>query len=135
MDVIRVESSRGSAEYPDPQPGLFIFADGYYSMVWLITTEPVPDSADTWHPTDDEKARNFSSMIVNSGTYAVSDTLITTYPLVAKTPEFVGGVATYRYRVVADTLWMESTNILSRTGVVDPGVGKIRLPLRLVRPR
>ncbi|MFH1501619.1 MAG: hypothetical protein ABIG03_01100 [Candidatus Eisenbacteria bacterium] len=54
--------------------------------------------------------------------------------IVAKTPEFVGGMAVYRYRVSADTLWMESTDIVSRDGVVDPGVGKFRLPLRLVRP-
>jgi hypothetical protein len=134
MDEITVISARGEASYPDPQPGLFIFSGGHYSMVWSLAAEPVPDSEEVWHPTDEEKASCFSTLIVNSGTYSVSDTLLTTVPLAAKTPEFVGGFATYRYRVVGDTLWMESTNIVSRDGVVDPGVGKFRLPLRLVRP-
>ena len=134
MDSITVISSHGKAVYPDPQPGLFVFSGEHYSMVWSIAMEPTPDSEELWYPTEEEKARSFSSLIVNSGTYTVSDTLVTTYPMVAKTPEFVGGMATYRYRVVADTLWMEMTNTVSRGGVVDPGVGKVRLPLRLVRP-
>lgn len=134
MDAITVISPRGQTSYPDPQPGIFMFADGYYSMVWMLTTEPLPDSAETWKPTDVEKVDSFDSVIVNSGTFTLTDSLLTTHPMVAKTPEFVGGVAVYRYRVEADTLWMESVDIRSRGGVQDPGVGKFQLPLRLVRP-
>lgn len=134
MDEISVISSHGEAVYADPQPGLFIFSGGHYSMVWSWATEPLPDSEEMWRPTDEEKIRSFSAIIVNSGSYTASDSLVTTVPVVAKTAEFVGGMASYRYRVVADTLWMEMTNTVSRSGVVDPGVGKFRMPLRLVRP-
>jgi hypothetical protein len=53
--------------------------------------------------------------------------------VVAKTPEFIGGYAEYDYRVEGDTLWIDMTNAVSHGGVVDPGVGRIRLPLKLVR--
>lgn len=134
IDEITVISPRGEVTYPDPQPGIYIFADGYYSMVWSWAVQPMPDSEEIWRPSEEEKVRSFSSLIINSGTYTVSDTLVTTYPMVAKTPEFVGGMATYRYSVVADTLWMEVTNTVSHSGVVDPGIGKVRMPVKLVRP-
>lgn len=133
MADITVISSRGENRYPDPAPGLFVFGDGYYSMVWMLLTEVPPDFEETWKPTDEEKAAAFSSIIVNSGTYTWTDSTVTTTPLVAKTPEFIGGSAVYAYRVDGDTLWMDATDTVSRDGVKDPGVGLVRIPLKLVR--
>ena len=83
--------------------------------------------------TDEEKAAAFSSIIVNSGTYTLSDSLLTTFPTVAKTPEFIGGRATSAWRVSGDTLRLDMTDCLSSGGVRDPGVGVVRIPLTLVR--
>jgi hypothetical protein len=133
--VVRIDviSERGENSYPDPAPGLFIFGDRYYSMVWMPLTEIPSDFEETWKPTEEEKAAAFSSIIVNAGTYTVTDSTLTTLPIVAKTPEFIGGSATYDYRVKGDTLWIDMTDALSRDGVRDPGVGRIRIPLTLAR--
>ncbi len=133
MAEIAVISARGENRYPDPAPGLFIFGESHYSMVWMLLTEVPPDFAETWKPTEEEKAAAFSSIIVNSGTYTYTDSTVTTTPTVAKTPEFIGGSAVYAYKVEGDTLWMDATDTVSRDGVRDPGIGLVRIPLKLVR--
>ena len=133
MKEIAVVSERGENHYPDPAPGLFMFDESHYSMVWMPLTEIPADFEEIWKPTEEEKAAAFSSIVVNSGTYTYTDTTLTTIPSVAKTPEFIGGYATYTYRVAGDTLWMEMTDTVSRDGAQDPGVGLFSMPLKLVR--
>lgn len=130
IDVI---SDRGESRYPDPAPGLFMFDESHYSMVWMPLTEIPADFEEIWKPTEEEKAAAFSSIVVNSGTYTYTDSTVTTIPTVAKTPEFIGGYAVYDYSVVGDTLWIEMTDTVSNGGVQDPGVGLFRMPLKLVR--
>jgi len=130
---IRIVSKRGEYTDPEPQPSLFIFGEEHYSMVWMPFGEPLADFAEIWKPTDEEKLTSWSSIVVNSGTYTYTDSTVTTFPLVAKTPEFVGGYAVYDYRVVADTLWMEMTECMSSGDVQDPGIGAYTMPLKLTR--
>ena len=133
MKEITVVTQRGENSYPDPAPGLFIFGEDYYSMVWMPLTEAPEDFAEVWRPTEGEMATAFGSIIVNSGTYTYTDSTVVTLPLVAKTPEFIGGTATYTYSIIGDTLRMEMTDALSHGGVRDPGIGVISIPLKLVR--
>lgn len=133
MVEIAVISPRGENRYPDPAPGLFVFGESYYSMVWMPLTEVPSDFEEIWKPTEEEKAAAYSSIVVNSGTYTYTDSTVTTMPTVAKTPEFIGGYAVYTYRVEGDTLWMDMTDTVSRDGVQDPGVGQFRMPLKLAR--
>jgi hypothetical protein len=130
---IRVVSQRGEYTDPEPEPGLFIFGKEHYSMIWMPFGEPLLDFAEIWRPTDEEKLTSWNSIVVNTGTYTYTDSTVTTYPLVAKTPEFVGGFAVYDYRVVADTLWMEMTDCMSSGDVQDPGIGVYTMPLKLIR--
>jgi len=116
-----------------PQPGLYLFTRSHYSIVWIPTGEPRKESARPWFPTDLEKVHDFDTVIVNSGTYETTDSVLTTRPFVAKTPEFMGGWAAFRYRVAGDTLWMTGTDIYSRGGVRDPGVDAVRATVKLVR--
>ena len=133
MKEISVISERGENTYPDPAPGLFVFGESHYSMVWMPLTEIPPDFEEIWKPTDEEKAAAFNSIVVNSGTYTYTDTTVTTIPTVAKTPEFIGGFAVYTYTVDGDTLRMEMIDTVSRGGIRDPGVGVFSMPLKLVR--
>jgi hypothetical protein len=91
-------------ENSNPLPGLMIFTSGYYSMVWMPGTEPVSDNDKVWYPTDQEKIAQFNALIVNSGKYAFRDSLLITEPIVAKTPEFVGGKASYVWTLNNDTM-------------------------------
>jgi hypothetical protein len=124
---------QGKFTNTDPQPGLFIFTREYYSMVWMPRSVKLPDNKQIWQPTDQEKVDQFNSIIVNSGSYTFSDSLLTTIPLVAKTPEFIGGKATYRWSFKKDTLSISVLNIYSHNGIPDEGAIKYRTTIKLLR--
>ena len=117
----------------NPQPGLHIFTPSHYSMVWMPVRERPADAADRWVLTDEEKVRAFGSIIVNSGTYELTDSTIVTHPYVAKTPEFIGGRAVHEYRVDGDTLHMTLVDAYAHDGVLDSGARTWRIVRTLVR--
>jgi len=123
----------GETVNPTPQPSLYIFTAHHYSMIWIPGREPRQGSAKTWFPTYDEKVRDFETFIVNSGTYELTDTTLTTHPMVAKTPEYVGGKGVFDYRIVADTLWLTNVDIYSSDRTQDPYIVQYKSPLKLVR--
>ncbi len=93
------------------QPSLFIFLKQHYSVMFVPGSEPRElFSGDEpvlgWlDPTDAEKLAAYDSFIANSGTYELTDSTLTTRPMVAKNPNFMaGGSLTFTYRVEADTL-------------------------------
>jgi hypothetical protein len=66
------------------------------------TDEPVLGSAES---TDAEKVAAFDSFIANSGTYELTDSTLTTRPMVAKNPTFMaGGSLTFTYQIEGDDL-------------------------------
>ena len=110
------ESPDASWTDTSPQPSLYVFAKQHYSIMLVPSgpdgrsqprelfsgDEPVLGST---QPTDAEKVAAFDSFIANSGTYEVSDSSLTTRPIVAKTPNFMsGGALTYIYQIEGDTL-------------------------------
>ncbi len=117
----------------EPQPGLFLFTQNHYSMIWTPGNNPRENSQTIWSPTAEEKIAFFNTIIVNSGIYEQTDSTFTTRPLVAKTPEFIGGSALYTYHARQDTLWLTIMNTISRDGVIDSGITLYRTSLKLVR--
>ena len=124
---------QGKFTNSNPQPGLFIFTGDYYSMVWMPRTVKLPDNKQIWQPTDQEKVDQFNSIIVNSGSYTISDSLLLTVPMVAKTPEFIGGKATYRWSFDNDTLSIAVLNIYSHNDILDEGAKKYPTIIKLLR--
>jgi hypothetical protein len=133
--VVQIKLELSGKEYvnAEPQPGMMIFTSEYYSMVWMPQDKKQPDNTTIWQPTDIEKIQQFNSIIVNSGSYTLSDSLLTTFPLVAKTPEFIEGKADYHWSVRQDTLQLIVREIYSRDGVLDEGAQKYPTTLLLVR--
>lgn len=129
----RTVGPEGEVVNDAPLPGFFSFAERHYSMTWSPGRERLPDNVRTWFPTDEEKTAQHDAIIVNAGTYELTDSILTVRPLVAKTPEYVGGLGRYSWRVVADTLWVTTLDIRARTGVQDPFVGRYRSYHKLTR--
>jgi len=100
----------GEWEWNPVQPSLYIFMDGYYSMVQVNGNEPRPLMPDgtTWDNMTEEQFRSVCSTAVfsaNSGTYEVSGSSLTTKPMVAKWPAFMeGGSASFSFSVKDDVL-------------------------------
>jgi len=90
-----------------PQPGLLLFAGGYYSYTLINGDEPRPGlppgfaSAEqllmVWNP--------FSA---NAGTFEISGDTMRRRPIVAKDPNAMapGAYNEYTFRISADTLWI-----------------------------
>jgi hypothetical protein len=133
IEEIRTVGPDLDATNTDPQPGLYIFTSGFYSMVWSPGRESRKDSARMWEPTDEEKVRDFNTIVVNSGTYETVDSTLIVRPLTAKTPEYVGGHATYTYQVQGDKLRLTLLDTFSHNGIEDQGIARYRTTLWLRR--
>jgi hypothetical protein len=128
-----VSGPEGESVDAQPLPGLYIFTREHYSIVRMLGGQLPPDNARLWFPTMAEKAGQHDAIIVNAGTYELADSILTTHPVAAKTPEFIGGRTVYVWKIVADSLWLTTLDIRSRDDVQDPFVSSYRLVIRLVR--
>ena len=86
----------------NPQPGLCIFSDRHFSTLLVLGTEDrMPFTDET---TDEEVLAAYQRFIAFAGTYEVTNTELTTHNFVAKLPNAMNGVSTYRYTVHGDSL-------------------------------
>lgn len=122
--VTRRTSASGRAVDP-AQPGVFIFTEGHYSAVYSLGAAPRPLSAAGFRPTTEEKVAQYDTIIVNTGTYDVNSSTITFRPMVAKSPEFVGGHATMVYEINDDELSLTEQSILAADGTPVGNVGDV----------
>ncbi|MDH4271058.1 MAG: lipocalin-like domain-containing protein [Candidatus Aminicenantes bacterium] len=83
--------SKNSCEHP----GLYIFQDDYYCMAPIQGDEPRMEFENPWNPTKEETIEAYMSFLANAGTYDLKDSIMTTYPTIARVPNFVGGSASY----------------------------------------
>ena len=87
----------------DPQASLVIFTEHHYSMMYVPGQTPRALFREST-PTDAEKIAAYDSFIANSGTYVVTDSTLTTRPIVAKNPSFTG--LSFVFRLWGDSLWL-----------------------------
>jgi hypothetical protein len=79
-----------AAPISDPQPGLYIFTRGYYSVALVNGTQErpaIPPPKDPPRLTDAEKITRYehwSSFSANSGTYEIKGSMLIRRPIVAK---------------------------------------------------
>lgn len=121
--VTAVDPGDGSPVISPSQPGLYIFAEGYYSAVYAPRAEPRVPSAIAFQPTLEERAAQHETIIVNTGTYEVSGSTITYRPIIAKSPAFVGGHATAEFTIDGDTLTLLEKTVVDAAGTSAPNVG------------
>ncbi len=102
----------GDRKLDNVQPSLYLFHDGYYSIMLVRGNEPRPlmPEGTTWDSMTEEQLRSVCSGAVftaHSGTYEVSGSSLTTKPMIAKWPNFMEGAsATYTYRVDGEWLYI-----------------------------
>ena len=112
----------GSPAIDPSQPGLYIFAEGYYSGVYAPGADLRVPSATTFVPTAEEMVAQYESIIVNTGTYEISGATVTFRPIIAKSPGFVGGQATSEFSIDGDMLTLTGLTVVGADGVSAPDV-------------
>ena len=137
--VVAVEvTGNGATVHSQPQPSLVLFSGEYYSWSRVTTTtHRALFVAEI--PTDAERIAAYDSVLFNAGKYAVSDSTLTVWPVVARNPNYMAGASeSYRYRLSGDTLWLEqsSDDVHFWLGdrLVSPAAAReLRLELRRLR--
>lgn len=108
-------------EYPSSsQENFLLFTDRYYSMNRASGNEPSEFYKKRFQPSDSEKLNRYNSLLVNSGTYSIEDSILEIQPIFALVPEFVGGIGKFDYALYNDTLELDWKVILSTDSVPDP---------------
>jgi hypothetical protein len=113
-----IVTGANASNVANPQPGLFIFAQRHYSVMWVPGNQPrTLFKAES--PTDEEKIAAYDSFVANSGTYEVDGATLTLHPMVARSPNFMaGGVSKSQLRIEGTTLWLtqKNTDVIVSTG-------------------
>jgi hypothetical protein len=94
-----------------PQPGLVLFTQRHYSLMYVEGSARRAPYADPSSPTDAEKVAAFNTFTGHSGTFTVADSMIEMHIVVSKSPSLMGtdlrtSFARFAYRRVGDTLWL-----------------------------
>jgi hypothetical protein len=100
--------AEGDWEWDPVQPSLYIFMDGYYSIMLVSGSEArplMPDDANRESITDEQMRSIFMTFIANSGTYEISGDVLATKPMVALWPNFMeGGSDAVTFRIESGML-------------------------------
>jgi hypothetical protein len=104
----------------NPQPGLYIFTSGHYSVMTVNAAKPrttVPFQGTNL--TDAQKIAlydHWAPFTANSGTYTIKGSTLTTRPLVAKNEGVMQGAPqTREFKVEGTTLWLISRPVAGQT--------------------
>lgn len=109
-NVSREIVSPDSASRPAPFQGMAIFHGNHFIQIWLAPTPGGVQQASRL-TTADQKAARYDLLTANGGTFEVrDDTLTIAHYDIAKSPATMGTSATFRVRLVADTLWTFGTS-------------------------
>lgn len=126
--------SAGQSSTIEPAlPGLFIFTEKHYSMTWMPGRMIQADYEDVWHPNDAEKVASYNAIVTNSGRYDLSESVLTTYVDVAKTPAFMGGKAVYSCNIQYDKMRLEIMDNVAHDGTLDEAYLKFKTIIHLQR--
>ncbi len=94
-------SSPNGPTYTEPA-SLMIFADGYYSRVYVRANDPRQAVTET--STNAERVATWDPFVSNSGTYTFNGSTLTRRIMVAKQPSVIGTTTTLEARIDGNTL-------------------------------
>ncbi|WP_395376577.1 lipocalin-like domain-containing protein [Marinicella sp. W31] len=110
----------------EAQPGLFIFEDQRYAIMWTALKEPRAAFEILAQPTPEEVIESFKSVVFNAGSYAINGAQITTTAYIAKVPGFEGGQQFYNYTIEEDILTLTMYDETYPNGEKPNWAGKVQ---------
>lgn len=126
-------SEKGDQGIEKAQPGLFIFAENHYSLMWTPTKEARVPFKVLSKPTDEEAIAGFKSVVFNGGTYQLTgENTLTSKAMVAKVPGFEGGEQMYQFRFEGKSLLLTMVDEIYPDGSRPDWSGKVSLTFTLI---
>lgn len=96
-----VTTPDGTTTDENPQPGIYIFTERHFSSM-LVPREARPLFSE--ERTDEERLTAYDNFIADSGTYELTESLLTTDNIIAKVPNAMDYRIPYRYTLEGDSL-------------------------------
>ncbi len=97
-----------------PQPGLYVFTESHFSL--MLVQGGGPRANILPNGTDEERLAAFNSFIADAGTYVRTDSTIEANNLIAKVPDVMKYLLSYRYSLSEDSLRLRFTRGWAPTG-------------------
>lgn len=117
------------------QPGLFLFTEQRYSIMWTPTRGPRTPFGQLSNPTDAETISGFRSVVFNAGSYELAANTLTNTAQIAKVPGFEGGRQFFRVMLEGDQLTLTMFDETYPGGVKPDWAGKVQTQFVLKRVR
>jgi len=99
-----------------PTESQVIFSHNYYSFCWTTHSSSVRN----WQMPHSVKLARLNQSIINTGTYELKDSVLTTKAVFATNPMFVNGLAKFKCSYAGDTLILTGSSVLSSDHIPNP---------------
>lgn len=107
----------GTTSSTFPKEGVAIFSGSHYSFCWTSHDFKYR----SWQLADSVKLNRFNQSIINTGTFELKDSILTTNAVFAMTPMFSnGGVAKFKCSFSGDTLILRGLSVVSSENISHP---------------
>ena len=114
---VKTIKPNGSSTSTFPKEGLAIFSGKDYSFCWTSHDLKLR----SWQVADSVKLNRFNQSIINTGTFTLKDSILTTNAVFAMTPMFSdGGVAKFKCSFSGDTLILKGLSVVSSEDIAHP---------------
>jgi hypothetical protein len=116
--IVEVQTVKSNGTHTSifPNESEAIFSGNYYSFCWVGHTS----SARNWQMPDSVKLARMNQSIVNTGTYQLKDSILTTKASFAMNPMFVNGIAKFKCSFRGDTLTLTGLSVFSSDTISHP---------------
>ena len=113
--VIGMSLTSGDQITTSTSPGLVLFTEKHYSLMYVEGSQPRKLFADPTRPTDTEKIGAYDTFVGHSGIYTITDSVIAMLPDIAKAPHMMIGEMRntffrFAYHITGDTLRLTRWN-------------------------
>lgn len=115
VEVVTVKPD-GTKSSIFPTEGLAIFADSYYSFCWMNHSSTIR----SWQLPDSVKLTRFNQSIINTGTFELKDSILTTKANMAMSIMFTNGIAKFKCSFSGDTLVLRGLSVVSSENIAHP---------------
>jgi hypothetical protein len=114
---VKTVKPNGTTTSTFPKEGIAIFSGNHYSFCW--TSHDFKSRS--WALADSVKLNRFNQSIINTGTFTLKDSILTTNAAFAMTPMFSnGGVAKFKCSFSGDTLVLRGLSVVSSENIAHP---------------